>query len=712
MKKILLMTLVVLIALTTNARIVWSGSNAINWGNSFISLSATDLGTIHAGDKFVFTFEVTAPDSEWPQFRLCDSSWNMLDGMNVKNGMTSATIYATQDMVTKLASGAVVTGSGCTMTKIEVLDGNGGDYSHAVWIGETVIGNWDSWQQLTAAVFANAQVGQLLRVKFKDLGAGAYLSLRNPVTDWPELSDAAASNIAGNYHQYTITSSMLAELKANGLIICGVNFTCTAVELWNASELKPLTLSVPVTNNWVFTETAPSFTIQMTNPHSEAVTANAVVEITTDKLAPVARLTKSASVAAHSSQNVEISMSDVPAASIYHVTATVNDDLARSFFFAVKPTEIISAPDMQGNFASYWQTAKNQLAAVEATDEPVLTEIPSKSTANRKVYLVEFKSIADGLSGEGVTVRGYYCEPQDGLKHPVIMHFLGYDSGYAPGGQSSIPYCPGGDDNKEYAEFYLSTRGQSVNNRPAAGRDDGIDRDFTNDYGDWFAYHFGNKNSYYYRGAYMDCVRAIDFMATRTTSDMNNLYAEGQSQGGALTVAAAALSGRTFKAIAPAVTFLGDFPDYFQLASWPASVAFANQGSLTDAEMYAFLSYFDTKNLATLISCPIITSIGLQDNVCPPHTNLAPYNNVLTPETDKQMVINPELQHQVQWGGSNDWNLTIMNFFKKYQTPTGIQGLTPALSQGAGACYDLQGRRVTNPRKGLYIMNGKKIAMK
>ncbi len=44
----------------------------------------------------------------------------------------------------------------------------------------------------------------------------------------------------------------------------------------------------------------------------------------------------------------------------------------------------------------------------------------------------------------------------------------------------------------------------------------------------------------------MDVVRAIDFMASRSTSDMDNLFAEGQSQGGAFTYAAAALSGRTF----------------------------------------------------------------------------------------------------------------------------------------------------------------------
>ena len=136
----------------------------------------------------------------------------------------------------------------------------------------------------------------------------------------------------------------------------------------------------------------------------------------------------------------------------------------------------------------------------------------------------------------------------------------------------------------------------------------------------------------------MDCVQAVRFMASRPTSDMTNLFAEGQSQGGAFTYAAAALSDYPFRAIAPAVAFLGDYPDYFRIVNWPANVARENQGTMTDEQMYEFLSYFDTKNLAAAISCPVIACIGLQDDVCPPHTNIAPYNNLLS--ADKQLIIN------------------------------------------------------------------------
>ena len=49
--------------------------------------------------------------------------------------------------------------------------------------------------------------------------------------------------------------------------------------------------------------------------------------------------------------------------------------------------------------------------------------------------------------------------------------------------------------------------------------------------------------------------------------------------------------------------------------------------------------------------------------------------------------------------------------FEDEQT-TGIESLNPALSKGADTIYDLQGRKVAQPTKGLYIKNGKKVVMK
>ena len=397
----------------------------------------------------------------------------------------------------------------------------------------------------------------------------------------------------------------------------------------------------------------PSFSVQLENPNAVAVDASVKVRIVSDMKKDVYSVEKHIRVAGSKSNEVAISISEVLAPGFYTAHFSLDGKTVKTVPFGLSPFEIVSAPDKQPDYDTFWSSALTQLEGVEMNAE--LTEITSRSSEKRKVYLVEMNSVPDGLTGEPVTIRGYYVEPQDGKKHPVIMHYYGYDD-QKPRNKADCPY--GGPDDT-YAEFYLSTRGQVLNNRTAALRVPDGKGDFVNTYGDWFAFQFGDKNGYYYRGAFMDVVQGIRFMATRPTSDMSNVFAEGSSQGGAFSYAAAALSPYPLRAIAPCVAFLGDFPDYFKIVSWPANTARANKGSMTDEEMYAFLSYFDTKNLATRISCAVIACSGLIDGTCPPHTNLAPYNNLLS--TDKQYYFYPKLGHQIP----GDWNRKYSDFFKE-----------------------------------------------
>ena len=451
----------------------------------------------------------------------------------------------------------------------------------------------------------------------------------------------------------------LALFLASLAISAGMLFCCTPAE--NTGDNNQTTvpeniidfkLSVPVTENWVFDQ-RPNLTIHVENPNEVKVVANAKIAISTDLKAQVVTLEKSAEVPASGKLDIQFTTDSDLAPGFYRAICSVNGRLAKNFFFGISPFQIVSAPDMQEDFNQFWENSRNQLPKLDETTVK-MHPIEKKSTSSCKVYMVEMQSVPDGLEGEPVIVRGYYLEPQDGQKHPVIMHFFGYDSQPNPGKMS----CPSGNSGN-YAELYLSHRGQYINSRPASKRDDGLDMDFENIYGDWFAYNFGDKNGYYYRGAFMDCVQAVRFMATRETSDMGNLFAEGSSQGGALCYAAAALSDYPFTAIAPNVAFLGDFPDYFRIVDWPASTAKKNKGAMTDEQMYAFLSYFDTKNLATRISCAVYATSGLQDGTCPPHTNLAPFMNLKS--TDKEMHFYPEMTHDYPPG----WTSTIMKYFKE-----------------------------------------------
>ncbi len=401
----------------------------------------------------------------------------------------------------------------------------------------------------------------------------------------------------------------------------------------------------------------PYFNVPIANKESVEKQIPVRVRILTDTKKTLVDLFDTVQVAAGANKQYAMTTPDKMAPGFYRAICYVNGVNVRSFAFGIDPFDIVSAPDKQPDFDAYWQGAKDQLAAVDMN--PVLKEITEKSSSARKVYLVEFYSVPDGAEGDPVKIRGYYCEPQDGAKHPVLLHFYGYDTQ----GSKAKCECPSGG-NSQYAEFYLSHRGQYLNNRPATTHNPGIDEDCVNIYGDWLAYHFGDKDSYYYRGAFMDAVQAVRFMATRETSDMNKLFAEGSSQGGALCYACASLSDYPFTAITPNVAFLGDFPDYFQIVGWPAETykKEAKELGMTDEEMFAFLSYYDTKNLATRISCAVLATSGLMDGTCPPHTNIAPFNNLLTPAEDKEYHFYPTMTHDYP----KDWYSIIENFRKKY----------------------------------------------
>ncbi|MBR1473716.1 MAG: acetylxylan esterase [Paludibacteraceae bacterium] len=453
--------------------------------------------------------------------------------------------------------------------------------------------------------------------------------------------------------RFYIFALALASLLLMGA--CGCENTSRQTEPTPVEEadLSLITQSVPVTDNWVWSG-KPQITVHIENPNAAAVKVGVKVRISTDSKQLVTELLDSVEIAGKGKVDHIMTTPKDMEPGFYRAVCFVNGKNARSFIFGIDPFQIVSEPDMQPDFDQFWQAAKDQLAEVDMGAK--LIEIEAKSSAARKVYLVEFYSVPDGLSGEPVKIRGYYCEPQDGQKHPVILHFYGYDTA----GSKAKCECPSGGSS-QYAEFYLSHRGQYLNNRPASTGNPGVEEDCINIYdSDWFAYHFGDKDSYYYRGAFMDAVQAVRFMATRETSDMTKLYAEGSSQGGALTYAAAALSGYSFSAIAANVAFMGDYADAWDIGGLAIETAKRCQGSRTKEEVLTFLSYFDTKNLATKISCPVMASSGLQDGVCPPRTNVVPFNNLKTPAAQKEYIFGPEMGHDYPKGWSP------IAFFKKY----------------------------------------------
>lgn len=321
----------------------------------------------------------------------------------------------------------------------------------------------------------------------------------------------------------------------------------------------------------------------------------------------------------------------VPGFYRYTIQFRRNGELAceKKLNVGYEPEKINSPIDAQADFKKFWDNSLKELAKI--APDYKLTLQPEYSKLDYDVYLVEMRSLENEL------ISGYYAKPKREGKFPVIVEYMGYGSSPYPPNQ----WWDG------FAYFVLSIRGQALN-KP------------TNRFGTWITYGLDKKENYYYRGAFMDVVRALDFVCSRPEIDSDKIAVRGGSQGGALSFVAASLDKRV-KVAAPNIPFLSDYPDYFRIAPWPKSdfdVYMKEHPQAKWNDVYKLLSYFDIKNLAQWIECPLIMGIGVQDNVCPPHINFAAYNQV---KSEKRWMAFPEFGHSV----GREFNEAAMQLFRE-----------------------------------------------
>ena len=390
--------------------------------------------------------------------------------------------------------------------------------------------------------------------------------------------------------------------------------------------------NVPVVHDWWWTAPErPQITVDVVNSNNEISKCEVSLTVTTDQGLPVTEMSQLVAVAAGDSTAVQFEINVEPG--FYRCTVAGDGEVVKEFNIGFEPENIVSLPDAQPDFDEFWQRTLDELAAV--APEYSMTEEKDKSNKGGKVYRVKMKSLG------GVEVQGYLTMPAKASKKhtmPVLVHYMGY---------GSKPWHAEPYEGMERIEFVLSTRGQGLNEP-------------TNTYGDWAVYGLGNRDSFYYRGAFMDLVRAIDFVCTLPEVDQRYIFAEGGSQGGAFTLVACSLDKR-IRAAAPWIPFLSDYPDYFKIVHWPAEVIFKKQQEtgISNRDLYKMLSYFDVKNFTRRITCPILMGVGLQDPTCPPHTNFAGYNLI---SSQKQFVIYPECGHDTR---HPDWDDRQRDFFRK-----------------------------------------------
>lgn len=281
------------------------------------------------------------------------------------------------------------------------------------------------------------------------------------------------------------------------------------------------------------------------------------------------------------------------------------------------------------DFDAFWKRTLEELAAVDPQAE--LRAVESSPAPGSQLYELTLRSL------EGVRVRGWLQVPLARGPHPAILRVPGYTQNMRPIDDA---------DDAIILSFNVRAHGNSTDDVPARPID-------------YWLRGLDDPDAYFYRGAYADCVRAVQYLCSRDDVDQERLAVWGASQGGGLAFATAALDPRIDLCIA-------DIP---WLCHWEGLMELVSAEDRSDVERWLegrpgrtvegalrTLSYFDTMNLAGRIQCRTLMGVGLQDPICPPATSFAAFNRV---EGEREFRIDEDRGHGLG-GDHTDWVMRRM----------------------------------------------------
>ena len=152
-----------------------------------------------------------------------------------------------------------------------------------------------------------------------------------------------------------------------------------------------------------------------------------------------------------------------------------------------------------------------------------------------------------------------------------------------------------------------------------------------------------------FRNIFLDTAQLARIVLALPFVDAKRVGAMGASQGGALTLACAALEPR-IKRAAPVFPFLCDYQRVWEMDL--AKDAYQELRSYfrlfdpthaREKETFTKLGYIDCQHLAPRIKAEILMFTGLMDTICPPSSQFAAFNKI---RSKKEMVLYPDFGHE------------------------------------------------------------------
>ncbi|MFD1146556.1 acetylxylan esterase [Saccharothrix hoggarensis] len=282
------------------------------------------------------------------------------------------------------------------------------------------------------------------------------------------------------------------------------------------------------------------------------------------------------------------------------------------------------------NLDLWWKSRLEEARA--AALPPVLTPYGADAYGPMAVWDVEFS----GYGGD--RVRGWHIRPAGSGDEPLptVVCYIGYGGGRGLPSEHALLPAAG------YAVFVMDTRGQGGRWTLGATPDSGFAGP---EHPGVMTRGIATPETYYVTRLMVDAARAVEVAAALDGVDETRLAVSGGSQGGGLALAAAALNGEAVKVCHADVPFLCDFQRAITITGAEPyaeiSKFLAQHVDLIPAALDT-LRYVDGALLAKRITATSLLSVGLMDEVCPPSTVYAAYNEITAP---KEMAVFPFSGH-------------------------------------------------------------------
>lgn len=313
-----------------------------------------------------------------------------------------------------------------------------------------------------------------------------------------------------------------------------------------------------------------------------------------------------------------------------HVDGRTYDGLATVAYACDQLQPMTKLP---ADFRDYWSVTLEKARTTPLNS--MMTLLPERCTETDNVYQVSFQTQAS--SGR---FYGILSIPKKEGKYPALLRVPGAgirpyagDTYTAPGKAITLEVGIHGIPVIMQQTVYDALAEGALHNYWTFCRD--------------------NRDTFYFNRVIIGVLRGVDLICSLSQYNGKTLGVTGSSQGGALSIIAAALDSRItfFAAVHPALcdheAALGQ-----RACGWPHY--FYYYGSPTKKELET-IRYYDTSNFARCLNIPGWLSWGYNDEVCPPTSMYAAYNIITSPKELHLYLETGHYWYQEQWDEWLGW---------------------------------------------------------